>query len=137
MTTPVCPGGGIVPVNDWNKLAVRFGKGGLPAPFVQEILLIESYVAGTGFVENIRKKTRSVVPGSSLVLRREPANRYDDRAIQVLTGKGVRIGYVPRSVNPILSRLMDAGKILFAKVTDKNWNEEWLSLDIQIFLRDI
>ncbi len=46
--------------------------------------------------------------GDSLVLRREPANPYDPKAVRV-EWRGVQIGYAPRADNVDLARLMDRG----------------------------
>ena len=47
------------------------------------------------------------------------ANGYDELAIRVETAAGERIGWVPKKHNDVLARLMDAGKLLVAKVTYK------------------
>ncbi len=39
--------------------------------------------------------------------------------------------------NEILSKLMDAGKLLFGRLDEKNWFGRWLKLDIQVYLRDL
>ena len=127
----------LVHLGDLGKLAHVLGKEGIPVPFVREILLLESHVVGTGFVKDIVKKTESIVPGDSLPLRREPQNPYDSRAIQVLNGKEERIGFVPRADNTILSRLMDAGKLLYAKVKSVDGGHNWLRIAIDIYMRDL
>lgn len=55
-------------------------------------------------------------PGHSLVLRREPGNRHDPRAIEVLTVLGVKLGYVPRAVNAEPAARLDRGEVLDAWV---------------------
>ena len=72
-----------------------------------------------------------------LVLKREPKNKYDDKAILILTEDGQKLGYVPQEKNEILSKLMDAGKLLFGRLDEKNWVGRWLKLDIQVYLRDL
>ncbi len=130
-------GGALIHPEDYGKLVHVLGKEGIPIPFVREILLLESRVVGTGFVKDIVKKTQSIVPGDILPLRREPQNHYDARAIQVLNGKEERIGYVPRVDNTVLSRLMDAGKLLYAKVKSVDGGYNWLRIDIDIYMRDL
>ena len=130
-------GGALIHPEDYGKLVHVLGKEGIPVPFVREILLLESHVVGTGFVKDIVKKTQSIVPGDILPLRREPQNHYDTRAIQVLNGKEERIGYVPRVDNTVLSRLMDAGKLLYAKVKSVDGGYNWLRIDIDIYMRDL
>lgn len=127
----------IIPVSDWGKLTRAFGEKGVPVPFVKEIFLLESEVAGTGFVDGIEAKTKSLKRGDMLTFQREPKNKYDALAIQVLNGKNERIGYVPRTDNEILSRLMDAGKLLFGRVRKKHVSCGWVHIDIKIFMRDL
>jgi hypothetical protein len=50
---------------------------------------------------------------------REPDNPHDHKAIVIKNANGVKIGYVPSADNVIFSRLMDAGKLLFARITSK------------------
>ena len=72
-----------------------------------------------------------------LVLKRETKNDYDDNAILILTEDGQKLGYVPQEKNEVLSNLMDAGKLLFGKLNDKTWVDNWLKLDVQVYLRDL
>lgn len=44
--------------------------------------------------------------------------------------------YVPRNKNEILSRLMDAGKLLYSTVYGKEKIGNWLKITIQIYLAD-
>lgn len=44
-----------------------------------------------------------------LVLMREPNNQFDEHAISVYTTGGLKLGYLPKNNNLILSRLMDEG----------------------------
>ena len=36
----------------------------------------------------------------------------------------------------IFSRLMDAGKLLFGRIITKDWKDEWLKIDIKIYLHE-
>ncbi len=47
------------------------------------------YYEGESNLQNLRI-------GETLVLRPEPANRYDPNAIEIITESGVKLGYVPR-----------------------------------------
>ena len=123
-------------VDNWFVLA--HGSGGvMPIPFARDVFLLESSVVGTGFVRDIEKKTENVVPGCVLELRREPGKRYDDLAIQVLNEKGERIGFVPRKENPVLARLMDAGKSLYCKVQEVSNRGNWPQIEIDIYMKDL
>ena len=111
-------------------------KTGLPKPFVQEVELLNCNIAGTTFLdlEDIEPKLKK---HQLLVLKREPKNEYDDNAILILTEDGRKLGYVPQEKNEVLSNLMDAGKLLFGRLDEKTWVDDWLKLDIQVYLRDL
>ena len=111
-------------------------KTGLPKPFVQEVELLNCNIAGTTFL-NLKDIEPKLKKNQLLVLKREPKNKYDDKAILILTEDGQKLGYVPQEKNEILSRLMDAGKLLFGRLDEKNWGDRWLRLDIQVYLRDL
>ena len=111
-------------------------KTGLPKPFVQEVELLNCNIAGTTFLdlEDIEPKLKK---HQLLILKREPKNEYDDNAILILTEDGQKLGYVPQEKNEVLSNLMDAGKLLFGKLNEKTWVDDWLKLDVQVYLRDL
>ena len=111
-------------------------KKGLPKPFIQEVELLNCHVAGTSFLhlDDIESK---LTKNQLLMLKREPKNKNDDKAILILTEDGQKLGYVPKEKNEVLSNLMDAGKLLFGRLDEKSWMGTWLRLDIQVFLRDI
>lgn len=79
------------------------------------LTLIETHVAGTAYYDAARV-TAQVRAGDALVLRREPGNPYDARAIEVLLPGGAKLGYVPRVRNPPFAALMDDGQPLTAAV---------------------
>jgi len=111
-------------------------KTGMPKPFVQEVELLDCNIAGTTFL-NLKDIEPKLKKYQLLVLKREPKNKYDNKAILILTEDGQKLGYVPQEKNEILSKLMDAGKLLFGRLDEKNWFGRWLKLDIQVYLRDL
>ena len=108
----------------------------LPQPFERDIFLLDSYVAGTTHVEGIEEIAEGIDEGQRLVLYREPESEYDPQAIRVETIKAEKIGYIPRQDNVIFSRLMDAGKELFAQVVSKELRGNWIRIKIKIYLHD-
>ena len=120
-----------------NWMELYNGKKDLPVPYQQEIFLQECHVAGTMHVDDILIKTQSLNVGSVLRLKREPKNEYDGLAISVETAEGVHIGYVPKRYNQAYARLMDAGKLLVAKLSHKELEDHWLNLRIEIIMKDI
>lgn len=84
-------------------------------PLMNEIFLSLTDIAGTHYCDNqdVFKKLEKNDP---LLLKREADNKYDSNAIKVLTMDGEKLGYIPKKDNCVFSRLMDAGKILHARV---------------------
>lgn len=100
------------------------------APAAAPILLLESHVAGTAYYDAGTLLT-GLSAGQRLTLRRQPDNRHDDLAIEVLVPDTGKLGYVPRIHNQPLARLMDAGKILRAEVLDltpQEWEKVWVQV---------
>jgi hypothetical protein len=119
----------------------QFGAGGALQPFVRDIPLLETYVAGTSY-----RCLDAVLPtlalGSRLVLEREPDNPHDARAIRIRSEAHVDLGYVPRAKNEVLASLLDAGKLLFGRLDQKLQHDQRKyctakhELRVTIFLRD-
>lgn len=106
----------------------------LPKPFEQEIFLFNTILSGTSYIENIKAIEPKLEIGQKLKFLREPDNVYDPQAIMVQTIDGTKIAYVPRKDNVVFARLMDAGKVLFGKISSKSWCGNWLKINIDIFL---
>lgn len=91
----------------------------------ENILLCDTYIAGTAYTPYFKELKLILKKGMILGLRRDPKNQHDDWAIKVIlpTGSpdistGIALGYVPHTLNQIPANLLDAGKILYAIVTD-------------------
>ena len=115
------------------------GKGGglsIPKPFERDIFLFDTFVAGTTHIEGIDELAAYLNIGDKLDFFREPDNPYDPRAIVIRTANGVKIGYVPKDDNAVFSRLMDAGKLLFGKITTKETKGKWHKIRIDIYLHE-
>lgn len=114
----------------------QFGRDGGLVPFSREITLVECSIAGTSY-RPVKAIEPMLLPGALLVLQREPNNPHDELAIKVLAESGDHIGYIPRAKNEALARLMDAGKLIFARFVAKQWQGDWLEIEVQVVLRDI
>lgn len=108
----------------------------LPKPFERDIYLFDTFVAGTSYIEGIEAIGLNLKEGDRLVFYREPENPHDPQAIRIETLDKIKIGYVPRRDNVVFSRLMDAGKVLFAKIVKKETEGTWLKITIKIFLHE-
>ena len=110
------------------------GLGDILKPLVQEIHLFDSYVAGTAYISD-RSVLESLNIGDKLKLIREE-NKFDENAIQIFTEDGKKLGYVPEKDNIIFARLMDAGKMLAAKIKDTEIKGSFTRISIGIYLVD-
>ena len=109
--------------------------GDLIKPLSTEILLFDSYVAGTSHIKD-ETVFDDIREGDKLILQREPENRFDENAILVLDGKKRKLGYVPEKDNIVFTRLMDAGKYLIAKVKNCEQQGTFWRIGISIYLVD-
>ena len=101
-------------------------------PLMNEIFLSFTDIAGTRYCDNqdVFKKLEKNDP---LLLKREADNKYDSNAIKVLTMDGEKLGYIPKRDNDIFCRLMDAGKIIHARVYScykENYDHWYVSIKI-------
>ena len=112
------------------------GNLAVPQPFERDIYLFDSHVAGTSFIDGIEELEPYLNIGDKLDFFREPDNPHDKQAIVIKNQDGVKVGYVPRQDNLIFSRLMDAGKVLFGRITAKSMRGTWLKMDIKIYLHE-
>lgn len=110
------------------------GIGDLIKPLSREILLFGSYVAGTSYLDD-DTVLEEIKPGDRLILQRED-NRYDSKAILVLDEKKRKVGYIPEKDNLVFSRLMDAGKLLTAKIDRVEPRGSFMQINISIYLVD-
>ncbi|MGV2876271.1 HIRAN domain-containing protein [Macrococcus capreoli] len=112
------------------------GKVTIPTPFEREIILFDTYIAGTSYVDGMEELYPYIQIGERLNFYREPDNPYDSKAIVIKNLNDVKLGYIPKVDNIIFSRLMDAGKLLFGKVKEKELNGSWVKIKIEIYLKD-
>ncbi|MCF0136701.1 MAG: restriction endonuclease [Lachnospiraceae bacterium] len=124
----------IIKKEDLVPLVGEKGLGEIIKPLVTEIHLFDSFVAGTTHLKD-QSVLNEISVGSKLNLRRED-NKFDDNAIMLLAENGKKVGYVPEKDNIIFARLMDAGKLLSAKVIDIEKRGSFTQIRIGIYLVD-
>ena len=121
--------------DDLAVLTQAKGIGDVLKPLIKEIHLFDTYIAGT---THLKDKTvlDEIEVGQKLTLKRE-INKFDEKAIMLISEDGKKVGYVPEKDNIIFSRLMDAGKLLSAKITDiKERKGDFRQISIGIYLVD-
>lgn len=109
----------------------------IPDLIEKDIFLFDTHVAGITYIPGIMDLEPHLDIGDRLHFFREPDNLYDPNAIVVKTDEGIKIGYIPKKDNVVFSRLMDAGKLLFGKITDKELvDERWLKISLDLFMHE-
>ncbi len=125
-------------IDDFDVISVisSHGTGELDQPFAHEIFLIEARIAGTTHVPDIADLAPDIIEGTRLSFFREPENEFDPLAILIKDEKGHKIGYIPRQKNEILAHLMDAGKFIYGIVKSREWDDDWLKIQILVYMND-
>lgn len=129
----------LIKLDQWGAVSKLNNGGGIIMPFVQELFLLECEIAGTGFVKDIEEKANALSAGAVVSLIREADNQYDTFAIRIDDANGGKLGYIPRKKNEILARLLDAGKMLYGKISEIEFNDycSWITITIKIYLKDL
>ncbi len=128
----------VIKIDGSNIVNILNNKGALDIekPFSREIFLIEVHIAGTTHIDNIDVLEPKLTEGVEVQFFREPNNQYDSKAIVVKDKEGNKLGYIPKEKNEILSRLMDAGKLLYGKVKTKKKLGDWIKIEMEVYLKD-
>ena len=110
------------------------GIGEMLKPLIREIHLFDSFVAGTTHLKDASVLEEIKVDDKLKLIRED--NKFDSNAVMILTEDGRKVGYVPEKDNIIFARLMDAGKLLAAKITKINKRGTFYQISIGIYLVD-
>ena len=123
--------------NQQNLVSLVAGHelGDIIKPLIKEIHLFDSYIAGTTHL-NDKSVLEKIKVGDVLSLQRED-NKFDSNAILILNEEGKKLGYVPEKDNIIFARLMDAGKLLKAKINDITRKGSFTQIGIGIYIVDL
>ena len=108
--------------------------GDLLQPLIREIHLFDSFVAGTTHLSD-PSVLEEIKVGDQLSLLREN-NKFDSNAILILTADKKKLGYVPEKDNIIFARLLDAGKMLAARIKGIEKKGSFTKIAIGIYLVD-
>jgi hypothetical protein len=125
----------IIKLDETNIVSILHNSSALKAagkPFVKQIYLVDAHIAGTMYVDNIEELEPNLTVGKRLNFFREPDNLHDKLAIVVQDDQGNKVGYVPRDKNEVLARLMDAGKLIYGTIREKDYIDDWLKVSMQI-----
>lgn len=109
--------------------------GDIIKPLIKEIHLFDSFVAGTTHLDD-KSVLEQIKEGDMLSLQREE-NKFDSNAIMILNEEGKKLGYVPEKDNIIFARLMDAGKLLKARISKITMKGGFTQISVGIYLVDL
>lgn len=117
------------------ELLAFIGTGGVNAitPFTREIFLLDIVVAGTTFCRQMDEIYPKLLPETTLKMIRHPKNEYDELAIGIYF-EDIRIGWVPREMNEVISHLMDAGKAFFCRIAKVSKKGKWTKIDAKVYM---
>ncbi len=109
-------------------------------PFSQQIFLRHIWIVGTQYSDDPEQIVSDIQIDDRCTFLREPKNVHDEYAILVLDPKERKIGYIPRHDNRVFARLMDAGKLLYGKVSrirdEEDQNYPYCPVQIAIYMED-
>ena len=108
--------------------------GGIIKPLIREIHLFDSFIAGTTHLEDT-SILENLNVDDMLTLQRED-NKFDSNAILILNAEGKKLGYVPEKDDIVFARLMDAGKLLKAKISRIENRGSFKQISVGIYLVD-
>jgi hypothetical protein len=122
--------------NFLKRLIASIAIGKLPVSLTKDfrkIYLLQCFVAGFRHYEGMNL-LGTMKEGDLLELAREPENEFDNCAI-ALHLQGNKIGFIPASVNEMLSYLLDADALsLFAVITHLEKNAQpWENVAIAVY----
>ena len=113
---------------------------GIHKPFSREIFLANFPAMGSFKIEKLNRVLCKMKVGDRVMLRREMDYANDENAIVIMNKRKRKLGYVPRSHNIILARLMDAGKHIYGVATkidyEKNGVGSINAIVIDVFMED-
>ncbi|MDO5138204.1 MAG: HIRAN domain-containing protein [Oscillospiraceae bacterium] len=116
------------------SLVEEHDLGSIIKPLTKEIHLFDSFVAGTTHLAD-PSVLDTITVGDKLLLMRED-NKFDSNAVMILTAEKRKLGYVPEKDNVVFARLMDAGKLLIARITKIEKRGSFNQISIGIYLVD-
>lgn len=119
---------------DLVSVTANNGLNDLIKPLSQTIHLFDTYISGTTYLED-KSVLENLKIGDELTLQRED-NKFDSNAIIVLNQEKKKFGYVPEKDNIIFARLMDAGKLITARVNTIRQKGSFTQIGIGIYLVD-
>ncbi|WP_252229265.1 HIRAN domain-containing protein [Clostridium sp. ZBS15] len=100
-------------------------------PHVKDIYVMSTYIADTKY-RDLSVIDNNYLEDQILYLIREKDSKYDENAINIVTGKGYVLGYVPKSDSLMLKNMIDNGKYFYGVI--EKISENFDRIDIMIYM---
>ncbi|MCQ2339712.1 MAG: HIRAN domain-containing protein [Paludibacteraceae bacterium] len=98
-----------------------------------DIKLAHIVVAGTTHSERFDEVAEEIEKGMKMIMKRHHRNQYDKNAIGVYY-RNIRIGWVPKSDNEVLARLMDGDRRLYFLTTSIEKQNNWTKIEGDVYM---
>ena len=114
-------------------LPFLFGRSEQPKPNTARAMVNRFSVAGFRYYQG-KTVINWLNPGDRLTLKAEPGNPHDSFAVEIFHGR-TKLGYVPRSDNKHISRLLQAQAEVICEV-DKGMPDStpWSVVTVKVFM---
>lgn len=100
----------------------------------KQVYLSKFYVAGFAYYDG-DSVLKDLKVNDQLIIKHEPQNPYDHRALEIYTASGAKLGYVPRTDNPIPSRLLRQHvKLTGAVETIDPAEDNWKKVKVRLYM---
>lgn len=94
---------------------------------------LHCYIAGLQYYE-VLEVWKNLEIGQTLELIPEPNNRYDEHAV-IVAFDGKKLGYLPRSQNKVVSKILQAGHNIYEARVQSLYSQNPMYERIEICLR--
>ena len=105
-------------------------------PLTKEIQLFDCFVSE--IYDTAELVIEELKIGDELTTKNDENNLFDDFAVALFNCKGEKIGYIPELYSSIINKLISAGKVIKAKITDIDHDieEDIPIIKVDIYLVD-
>ena len=99
-----------------------------------KVFLLNCQIAGTSYIEDIKYLEDDIYEQDELLLERESKNEFDKMAVVVKDKNKNKLGYIPKSKNEVVARVIDAGLKIYGVLKYKEWQDQCLILAMGIYV---
>lgn len=114
----------------------RSGISSVIKPLTKEIQLFNCFVSETYDADEIVISNLCI--GDEIITKKDNNNLFDEYAVAIFNNKGNKIGYIPEMYSSIVTKLINAGKVIKGKIVniDRDIEEDIPVVEVDIVLVD-